>query len=212
MDGATLKTLTEDILGGRSIGETLFYQLLNIARVNREMKRPWVILRYVDSSQTISASDGITNTKSLPSGFLMTFNSMRSDGNRTALHLQNGDDDRYPLEIPFGTQQEQKDDDDLFFINLASSVFALTGTRDKSYTAYLNYIKNSGDIASSSQWVFPSGFHAILAYDVAAMHKGGIDYDDVNARMTPENRATAQAIVASMVKWDDTLLRNSLGV
>jgi hypothetical protein len=68
-----------------------------------------------------------------------------------------------------------------------------------------DYICDSGDIENTdgSEWVFPSWSHAILGLMAVAMNKGGVDYDDINARMAPNNRAQAEEILRRLEAWDN---------
>jgi hypothetical protein len=43
--------------------------------------------------------------------------------------------------------------------------------------------------------------HASSALTVG-IHKGGVDYDDINARMAPDNRALAELTVKQLENWD----------
>ena len=36
-----------------------------------------------------------------------------------------------------------------------------------------------------------------------AMNKGGVDFDDVNARMAPENQSRANEILRALKAWDN---------
>jgi hypothetical protein len=64
-------------------------------------------------------------------------------------------------------------------------------------TLYNDHIKDSADITNddSSSWVFPSWSHALLGFYAIGLYKGGVDFDDINARMAPDNRAMAQSIL-----------------
>ena len=50
--------------------------------------------------------------------------------------------------------------------------------------------------------VFPSWSHPLLGFYAVAINKGGVDYDDINARMAPDNRAQANAHPSSARSWD----------
>jgi hypothetical protein len=41
-----------------------------------------------------------------------------------------------------------------------------------------------------------------LGFYAVAINKGGVDYDDINARMAPDNRAQANAIIQRPEAWD----------
>lgn len=213
MTGSELYTLTTELLAGRAMGETFFYQMLNMARSKREGMRPWMVLRKIDSSKTISSGDSIEDTKTLPTDFRRTYNQKRANGVRAPLILTSGNIIRYVQQIPFGTQYEHQDISDRFFVDVANSTFALTGTRDRSYTARLSYIYNPGNItASANDWVFPDEYHPILAFDVAITQKGGVDYDEINARMVAFHGADIRELDSAIVKWDDELQRSELSV
>ncbi len=62
MNGAQLVTLAEELNGGASINETLLYQYFNLAKAMVEQQRPWMILRSLDTSKTVSASTSAWQT------------------------------------------------------------------------------------------------------------------------------------------------------
>ena len=49
----------------------------------------------------------------------------------------------------------------------------------------------------------------ILAYDVAAMYRLGISYDDINARNAEKNAQDAELLYAAMEQWDGNLQRSA---
>lgn len=51
MTGLELATLCGELNGGASIGDTPLAQFLNLAKSIIEQKRPWVILRVIDSTK-----------------------------------------------------------------------------------------------------------------------------------------------------------------
>ena len=211
MTGPELYDLTTELLGGKTLDVTLFYQLLNMAKNRREAMRPWVILRKVDSSLTVAGGDGITNTKALPTRFIKPYSLRRPDGSRTPVVLRTGDSVLYVSQIQFGSEQERRDDTDLFFIDLANNRYAFTGIRDQSYTIYFSHLAFSVEITAQVDWVFPSQFHPILAFDVAVSQKGGIDWDELNARMAQYNGQDTQQVWSAMVMWDTDLQRQDGG-
>jgi hypothetical protein len=56
MTGTELSTFVDEVNGGASIGATLKFQFVNIAKALVEQRRPWMILRYTDTSKTVSAT------------------------------------------------------------------------------------------------------------------------------------------------------------
>jgi hypothetical protein len=214
MTGSDLNTLLTQLMDGREQDQTLVVTLFNLAKDWVENQRPWVVLRKVDSSKIVAVSDGITNTKALPTDFRKPFTVKRPDGRRSAIVLKTGTSVRYVNEIPFGTQYEKADDADLFFIDHSSNVFAFTGIRDQQYTVYLNYIKKSTNFTSAltETWAFPSEYHPIIAFLSAQIIKSGIDYDDISIQQALGNSQQARLIIGSMNLWNDSLMRSSLGI
>ena len=49
----------------------------------------------------------------------------------------------------------------------------------------------------------------LLAYEVAAMYRLGLDYDDINARNADRNIIDAKQLYAAMVSWDDNRQRSA---
>ncbi len=215
MTGDLQKTQFEELNGGRSINETLFYQFLNLFKNYIEGLRPWVILRKQDSSIMVNQNTSVSTANSLPSDFKRPYNVMRSDGTKGALMLKTSGNARlYPTQIQFGRQQEYNDSSGYWYLDLAASKFYLTGpagSYPQSYTAYLNYICKSADITKTTSWVFPEEYHGILPELVAELQKAGIDYDEINARQVLENNKVAQMILQAMIMWDDSLQRAELG-
>ena len=216
MSGSELKTLVEELHDGETMSNSLFVSLVNQKKNMLESLRPWVILRKVDSSLTVLGADGITNFKTLPTGFRVPFLRKRTNGKKTAIVLRTGNNIRYVDQIPFGTEQEHKDDIDYFFIDRANNRFAFTGTRDQTYTIYLNYIGTSTYLAVATiatwSWDFPSEHHPLLAFKIATTNKAGIDYDEINARMAQSHGIDAEEMMRSMIFWDDALQRAELSV
>jgi hypothetical protein len=65
-------------------------------------------------------------------------------------------------------------------------------------------------ITANTSWVFPSEFHPILAYDVSALIKAGIDSDVVNASQALSNSQTSSIIFEQMKEWDNDLQDNEI--
>jgi hypothetical protein len=45
----------------------------------------------------------------------------------------------------------------------------------------------------------------LLPLFAVGIHKGGVDYDDINARMAADNRALAEITVKQLENWDNEL-------
>lgn len=202
--GADLYNFTTFLLGGELIDEASFYQMLNICRTNREVSRPWCVLKKLDNTQTIDPSNTFTTAKTLPTDFQRTLdeNTLQPYDPTAG---RTGDVYDYYTEIPFEQQLNYKDDNS-FFIDYASNTFYVCGTVSKNLILYFFYIADFGDIASGTTWLkFPARFAPILAFDVAVMFKGGVDYDAINARMAEYNGLDAIKLEKVMEKWDNQL-------
>ncbi len=70
-------------------------------------------------------------------------------------------------------------------------------------TLYTSHIKDSPDIDASTAWIFPSWSHMLIPFFAVGIHKGGVDFDDINARMAPDNRATAALVLTRLENWDN---------
>lgn len=202
-----LNTLTTELLGGQNLGETLFSQLLNMAKNRRESSRDWVILRSFDSSISFSSSDEYDDTQTLPARFLRVYS---ADPSESGVFLVNGSE-RTPLSpIPFVQRYNYKDTDGYYYIDHKNNKIGRTGT--KSGTLHLYFLQGSEDIADGTSWTFPDFAHPLLAFDVAVIHKGGIDWDTVNANQVPYNRLTIRELESQLAMWDARLQQQELGV
>lgn len=221
MNGEELRQLTTELLDGREIGASKYAYLLTVHKMKRERMRPWMALRTIDTSKTWTSADDYTTLKALPTGFIKPFNARHVDGQgvkRTPVVLKAGDDILYPTPVPIGSHHMYKDVAGHVYFDFAQSKFGFTGSAEKTYTVYLHYIKKTTDPALDGSdldnwtWDLSDEDSPILAYDIAIAQKGGIDYDEINARMVQYQGADARELWRGMVKWDDELQRASLGL
>ena len=191
MTGAELRTQVETILDD-TVDEVLFYQLANVAKNYIEDLRPWAMLKALDSSQTAT-----TSAIALPTAWRRTYK------------LMLGTD--YAVEqVPFDEQHIWRNSSNRFCIDVANSVYYLLGATT-SDTLYHYYIKTTTDIAAGTSPVWPERFHSIIAFWVAGYIMLGVDADDIFARMSPENKAAAQTLLAGMEAWDMQLQIDAQG-
>ena len=195
MTSQELYTTANDIAED-TIPETLFYRLLNVAKNKREDSRLWEFLKKMDSSKTASVGDTWATSKALPTDF------------RRDYKMLVGTDIEY-FPVPFEQRIVYKDAARRYALDLANSVYYLTGSVSAAKTIYLFYIKTSPEFAVATKeseiCVWPDRFQPLLAFDVAAMFQGGVDYDDISARMSPFNRQMAKELEASMIQWNTDL-------
>lgn len=206
-----MKTFTENILDGVIIGETFFDNLLAAAKSRREAMRPWQQLVTEDGSNTAGAGTTFETNFSLPTTFRIPYGNLRR-APMVLVETSNADNYLEYQQSAFQQRRINKNKARMFVIDMVNSRFHLLGPAlGATYTIYLYFIADSAAIADSADWVFPSRFHPLLCFDVAAMFRGGVDYDDINARLSEDNRAEARALWTAMVFWDDDLARKNTG-
>jgi hypothetical protein len=201
MTGTELPTFCEEINGGASIGDTLLFQFLNLAKALIEQRRPWVILRDTDTSKTVTT--GNTWQTAIDLSTIDRFN--RFYGDEPIVLFDGTSRTQWYRQVPWNKRLQYKDTPNTFVFNEANKTLYLNGTVTFSGTLYIDHLKDSEDIENNdgSTWSFPSWSHPILGLYAVAMHKGGVDYDDINARMSPENRAQANEILKALENWDN---------
>jgi hypothetical protein len=202
MTGVELATLAEEINGGASIGDTLLEQLLNMAKALVERRRPWMVLRSTDTSKSVTTAN--TWQTAIDLSTIARFNRFYGedpiqlfDGTRTIARYR---------QVPWNMRLQYKDASNTFVYDEANKMLYLNGTVPFAGTLYIDHIKDGADIdiiSDDSAWAFPSWSHYLLPFLAVGIHKGGIDFDDINARMAPDNRAMADSILDRLEVWDN---------
>lgn len=205
MNGQQLLTLISSILGDITIDQVYGLQLINIARNYIEMRRPWQVLKKKDTTQTVTGSNTYTTPFTVPTNlrrFLKEGSIKLFDGNNNIQTLK---------EVPFEDALAFKDAFGNFYVDFGQSLFYITGIVPGTFSVYVYYIANLGDITATTSWQgFPSEYHPILAFEVAAMYRLGTDYDVINARNADDNAMRSDMIYKSMTKWDAELSLGSV--
>lgn len=191
MTGSDLKTQAESILDGETIPTDFFYQLLNIAKTKLEEQRVWQYLKKLDSSNTASSGNNYTTGFTLPTDFAQDYK------------LKVGLDTEY-FPVSFEDQHVYRNSSHRYYLDIGGNKFYLLGN-GVGGTIYFFYKRFTDDLTSSTSPVFPTRFHPILAFYVAAYYQMGVDSDDVFARMSPQNRSAAQELQNAMISWDFSL-------
>lgn len=200
MTGPELETFCEELNGGASIGSTVLFQFINLARAMVEQLRPWMALRYTDTSKSVSA--GNTWQTAIDLSSIARLN--RFYGDRPVKLFDGTNGIQYFKQVPFDKRLEYLNSPGTFVYDEASKALYLNGTVQFAGTLYIDHIKDSPEITvdDASSWAFPSWAHPLLGFYAVAINKGGVDYDDINARMAPDNRAQANAIIQRLEAWD----------
>lgn len=211
------------LLGGIEMDTTLFASLVNMAKATREGNREWAWLKKKDSSITVSPGETFATAKTSPSDFRKP---IRGTDKKKSIVLLNSAGKKVDGldEIPFENQYDYQDTPGYFFVDYTDTdrPIYFTGSRSETYTAVLFYLRKTTDITDAdigavtpSTWTwenFPSQYHFLLGYDVAMIHKGDVDYDDINARMVQFSGKTANAMEFAMNTENDRINLAALGV
>lgn len=201
--------LNTEILQGRSIDETTFLVLANLAVDEFEGRRHWRKLIREDTSNSSSTSDTYLTTKTLPTTFKMPLS-----GRKGLVLVPTAGGTGIPYtETEFALKEINKNNSGVYFIDHYNNTYSICGTVGVPMTHHLYYIARSAQFtALTDTWLFPSIYWSFIAFYVAALHELGMDFDDINARNGNANYQTAERIYKSAVKWDDTLFRAALNL
>ena len=201
LQGSDLLTLTNSLNLGYNIDSGIFYSLLATVQSKVESKRPWVILRKTDSSQSASVGDTFQTSKTIPSDFFF----WQSEDPVVLVDPASPSNSITYYEVPLAKQFDYQYQAYRFFCDYSASKLYLGGTVERSYKIYQNYIYQPDKIAVGTSWIFPAKFHELLAFGVAALYKLGVDFDDINKLSGDDNGKTFLLGLNSMEQWDANL-------
>jgi hypothetical protein len=200
MTGSALKTFV-DSLTNDSVGETWFYNALNLAKDSIEGERDWEFVKKLDTTKTHPAGTTSTATYALPTDF------------GRPLRVSVGTDSTYRSLVGLENSRVLRDESGAYFIDWAGETYSFTGTEGTGGTVYMLYARATPDISSSTEPVWPDRFHRILGYDVAKQWF----YQNAGERefnWSTEMASEAQALKNAMIVWDErikTMAANSAG-
>ncbi len=204
MTKAELYEFVTSLCDNIAIDYTLFDNFLDVAQMNLEGLRPWIILRAEDMTQGASPQDTFSTGKILPADF-------QEWAEESSVNLIGADNNYIGLtEIPYSQRFRYKSSSGRFCVDYANSLFYLLGTITQGYTIQMNYIKASTLVSTSdaTSWVFPARFHKILGFLVAIYWRKGIDYDVFNQIKADNQNQQVGAILDIMTRWDSNLQYN----
>ena len=194
MLASDIKTFVESLIDDE-IEETLFLTLLNVAKDNIEEELEWEVLKSWDRSLAWNPGDTYLTVKTLPSDF----RSMFGDG---VIYL--GEDNPY-FPVPFKDLYRYRNFSNKYAIDHLNNKLYILGSEAVQYTINLPYLKNTPELTLSTEWLFPSRFHKLLAFRVAGYYTSGVDADDIYARMSQAHRIAASEIENNLRKWNTRL-------
>jgi hypothetical protein len=201
-----LFTLTTELLDGVEMNETLFDAFLDISQSIRENDRNWVILRASDITQSLTPANTYLTSHDLPSDFRKWYSQtpvvlVDSDGNVQA-KLR---------EIPIQARDDYKNDN-VFYCDYAAKKIYLCGSYPQPLTIKQYYQKKSPLVSDGAdEWLFPTEYHKILAFDAAVFFKLGVDYDVINNQQANSNAAVSNQLFNALKETDNELQLSSLG-
>lgn len=205
MTGTELTTFVTGLNEGATVDPTLLTSLVQTAQTIIEEERPWMVLRKTNSALSLATSNTWTTTSSLST--ITDFSRFREDAIITLFDGTNRK--HYYRLVSRERHLEYKDDNSAFWYDANANAIYFGGTSPFSGTLYIPYIATSTlvDPTSATEiWsVFPDRFHPLLGFYAIGIFKGAVDYDEINRRMLPENRATMEALKRALEKWDNAL-------
>jgi len=196
------------ILGGEAPDPLYILALINMSRLRYEKRRPWQVLKKVDSSQIVQGGNTYTTSFNLPTDFVRYVGeSSLSEG---SVVLFTEPDNKVTLtECPMELLLYEKNNWGKFAVDYGSRTFNICGLSPNQFNIYQYYIADFGDITLSTTWLrfnaYNPNFALLLCFDAAARWRLGTDYDDVAAFNAEDNGKMANEIFASMSTWDTEL-------
>lgn len=171
--------------------------LLDAAYTKRNDERMWTFLIKLYSSITHDRGDTWQTQKTLPDDF--------SEPMKLFVGASNNEYDPVPYEGILSYLGGANK----FSIDFASNKLLFTGPGN-GQTAYLwyKYFPTSliglsdADMALSTTIVWPKRFCPLLAFDMASIHTGGIDADDIARQQVPFLNVAHRQLYNSMIAWD----------
>ena len=203
MTTAEIITLFQTLVTDEELDSVSSYQLLNQADAQLRMKRPWEILKKLNSSLTRSSGEDYTTTKALPSDFHRPWKLKVGVGQK-------------PLKrINFDMLLEYKDVSGIYAIDYRNSTYAITGPTwaGTIYNWYLYKparLTSDGAGSTLTTPVFPEDYHPIFAYMMAEIWMGGIDQDERSVAAVPQWIKQYKELWDAMVNWDAELKENDM--
>jgi hypothetical protein len=176
-----------------------FAMLLDSAYTIRNDERIWSFLLKLDSSITHGSSDTWQTTHTLPTDFA------------EAYRVFGGASDNEYDPVPYEEILRWINSSNKYSIDHQGNTMRFTGAPGSPLTVYFwyKYFPTSliglttAQSADATTIVWPRRFCPILAFDMASMHLGGIDADDITRQQVPYLNSAHTRLHQSMLGWDN---------
>jgi hypothetical protein len=171
--------------------------LADVAYSKRNDMRAWTFLMKLDSSITQGANDTWQTQHSLPADFEEPYRVFGGAGGQNEY-----------LPSPYEDVLNHIGAMNRYSIDYLNKKIVFTG--GSAQTIYLWYKRlptslvglSTAQKALTTTIVWPARFVPIIAFDMAAMHLGGIDADDIARQQVPYLNAAHRELYNAMISWD----------
>ena len=211
--GAELETFITGLNADAAIDSTLLTVLVDNAKAIIEEERPWMVLRKTSTSKSVTTA--YTWQTAIDLSTITDFSRFYDTNGGVVIRLFDGGSRIHEYQLkPIEDRLEWKDVSGTCVYDDNGKTLYLNGLVPFSGTLYIPYVSTSPEISLASAtavWTaFPSRFLPILGYYAIGIHKGAIDYDEINRAMLPSNAAALGALKNAMEKWDNEKQLSSL--
>lgn len=171
-------------------------QLVNDAKNSIESELQLEITKKLNSSGSVSAGQTYTVARSLPTDFYLP------------LPIYVGTRQIYPA--PFEHQQLFQSDSSKYWIDLANSNYYIGGTQGSANTIYFYYQRQTDDLTTNTEPVWPERFHSLIPLEMAVMYYP-IDGGERGRMLDDKFWAMYTRLKNQMIDWDARLKLNAIG-
>jgi hypothetical protein len=204
MNKEAIRAAVVELLDGNDMSDSLFDLYLNSSQTFWENRRPWVVMRTEDATQTVSPSDTFETEKSLPANFRKWYTMYP-----IVLTDAAGNECARLKEIPIQSKNRFKDDPTKFYCNYRTKKLYICGRQPQGYTVRQYYIARGTKISANDEntWDLDPNdeYTQIHAFTIAAKFKHGVDYDVINNAQGDEHAKSAAEMYSTMTDWDNEL-------
>ena len=196
-----IKDFFINLLDGENPDDDFIFDLLNQAREMIEEELQLEILKKIDTDEQTSATSSYTTEPiSFPNDFFAPYT-------RTGIFV--GEREFYP--VPIEQREKFKFDNVRFTYDFANDQYFLMGKQTGGEIITFPYIKESPKLeAGGTNSLWPPRYRKLIAYESTVIYLGGVDSDDLNVLLVPEQRESARRLKRSMMSWDQRLKRASM--